>query len=99
MIEICSSQRDELEALSRDYPKRWHIEEFFNKDQALGWQRAGTQNINIRYGQMTMALIAQAALHQLRQRLGEPTMQWDAKHLARFAGRSEGKQSGCGHRM
>ena len=31
---------------------------------------------------MTMALIAQAVLHQLRQRLGEPTIQWDAKHLA-----------------
>ena len=79
---LCSSPRDEVESLSRDYPKRWHVEEFFNKDQALGWQRAGTQNVNIRYGQMTMALIAQAVLHQLRQRLGEPTIQWDAKHLA-----------------
>jgi hypothetical protein len=79
---LCSSPRNELEALSRDYPKRWHVEEFFNKDQALGWQRAGTQNIHIRYGQMTMALVAQAVLHQLRQRLGEPVIQWDAKHLA-----------------
>ncbi len=79
---LCSSQRDGIEALCTEYPKRWHVEEFFNKDQALGWQRAGTQNLNIRYGQMTMALIAQAALHQLRQRLGEPTIQWDAKHLA-----------------
>jgi Transposase DDE domain len=79
---LCSSPRDEIEALCTDYPKRWHVEEFFNKDQALGWQRAGTQNLNIRYGQMTMALIAQATLHQLRQRLGEPTSQWDAEHLA-----------------
>jgi Transposase DDE domain len=75
--------RDEVEALTLDYPKRWHIEEFFNRDQALGWDRAGTQNLNIRYGQMTMALVAQAVLHQLRQRLREPEKTWDAKHLAK----------------
>jgi Transposase DDE domain len=75
--------RDEVEALTLEYPKRWHIEEFFNRDQALGWDRAGTQNLNIRYGQMTMALVAQAVLHQLRQRLGEPEKTWDAKHLAK----------------
>lgn len=63
---------DEVEALSSEFPKRWHVEEFFNANQALGWKRAGTQNLNIRYGQMTMALIAQAAIHQLRTRLGEP---------------------------
>ena len=39
-------------------------------------------NLNIRYGQMTMALIAQAAIGQLRQRLGEPVSGWDAAHLA-----------------
>ena len=37
------------------------MEEFFNAHQALGWDRAGTCNLNIRYGQMTMALVAQAA--------------------------------------
>jgi hypothetical protein len=80
---LCTAERDEVEALTRDYPKRWHVEEFFNQDQALGWQRAGTQNINIRYGHMTMALLAQAVLHQLRSRLGEPFARWDAKHLAK----------------
>ena len=40
-------------------------------------------NLNIRYGQMTMALIAQAAIHQLRERLSEPHSQWDADHLAK----------------
>ena len=40
-------------------------------------------NVNIRYGQMTMALIAQAVVHQLRTRLGEPYSHWDANHLAR----------------
>jgi hypothetical protein len=75
--------RDEVDALSLDYPKRWHVEEFFNRDQALGWERAGTQNLNIRYGQMTLALVAQTVIHQLRQRLGEPMNQWDARHLAK----------------
>jgi hypothetical protein len=32
---------------------------------------------------MTMALLAQAAIHQMRQRLGEPFCHWDAAHLAR----------------
>ena len=64
------------------YPKRWHVEELFNTHQALGWKRAGTTNLNIRYGQMTTGLIAQAAIHQFRQRLGEPHGSWDAKHLA-----------------
>jgi Transposase DDE domain len=80
---LCTAERDEVEALSFDYPKRWHVEEFFNRDQALGWNRAGTQNLNIRYGQMTMALVAQALLCQLRRRLGEPEKTWDAKHLAK----------------
>jgi hypothetical protein len=80
---LCTAERDEVEALTRDYPKRWHVEEFFNTHQALGWDRAGTQNLHIRYGHMTMALLAQAALHQLRQRLGEPVSTWDAKHLAK----------------
>ena len=39
-------------------------------------------NINIRYGQMTMALLAQTVIHQFRKRLGEPYATWDAKHLA-----------------
>jgi hypothetical protein len=72
-----------VEALIEDYPKRWHVEEFFNANQALGWNRAGTLNLNIRYGQMTMALIAQAAIHQFRQRLRSPYNQWDAAHLAK----------------
>tara|TARA_B100000949_G_scaffold183829_1_gene165481 strand:+ start:912 stop:2213 length:1302 start_codon:yes stop_codon:yes gene_type:complete len=79
---LCTSDQDEVEALTADFPKRWHVEVFFNANQALGWNRAGTMNLNIRYGQMTMALIAQAAIHQLRSRLGEPYRQWDADHMA-----------------
>lgn len=74
---------DEVEALTDEFPKRWHVEEFFNANQALGWNRSGTMNLNIRYGQMTMALIAQAVIHQLRMRLGKPVCDWDAAHLAR----------------
>jgi hypothetical protein len=80
---LSTADRDEVEALTLDYPKRWHVEEFFNTHQALGWNRAGTMNLNIRYGQMTMALIAQAVLHRLRRRLGEPYGEWDAGHLAK----------------
>jgi hypothetical protein len=80
---LSTTERDEVDTLLTDYPKRWHVEEFFNAHQALGWKRAGTMNLNIRYGQMTLALLAQAALHQLRRRLGEPYCTWDA---AQFAG-------------
>lgn len=80
---LCTAERDELQALTDEYPKRWHVEEFFNLEQALGWERAGTQNLNIRYGHMTLALVAQAVMRQLRLRLGEPLASWDARHLAK----------------
>lgn len=79
---LSTTRGDELDALTLDYPKRWHIEEFFNANQALGWQRGGTLNLNIRYGQMTMALIAQAVIQRLRRRLLPPISGWDAYHLA-----------------
>jgi hypothetical protein len=79
---LSTTNRDPVDALTRDYPRRWHIEEFFNFDQSLGWRRAGTLNINVRYGQMTMALLAQTVIHQFRKRLGEPYATWDARHLA-----------------
>jgi hypothetical protein len=79
---LSTTDRDPVNALTRDYPQRWHIEEFFNFNQSLGWKRAGTMNVNVRYGQMTMALLAQAVIHQFRQRLGAPFDTWDASHLA-----------------
>jgi len=51
--------------------------------QDLGWKRAGTFNLHIRLGQMTMAWLAQALIHQLGRRLGAPFNQWDAAHFAR----------------
>jgi hypothetical protein len=73
---------DEVQTLTDDFPRRWHIEEFFDAHQALGWKRAGTLNLNVRYGQMSLALVAQAALSQLRQRLGEPYRRWEADQFA-----------------
>jgi hypothetical protein len=80
---LCTRDRDEVEALCSEFPSRWHVEEFFNANQALGWEKAGTMNLNVRYGKMTAALMAQAAIHQLRGRLGEPFSHWDAKHFAK----------------
>jgi hypothetical protein len=80
---LCTTDRDEVQDLSVNYPQRWHIEEFLKNNQALGWHRAGTMNLNIRYGQMTMALIAQAACSMMQQRIGSPVDQWDAEHLAK----------------
>jgi hypothetical protein len=80
---LATSLRPEVPSLTKDFPARWHVEEFFKFDQDLGWNRAGTLNLNVRYGQLTLALVAQAALHQLRQRLGPTVSSWDSQHLAR----------------
>jgi len=80
---LSTCQRDEVELLCKNYPDRWHAEEFFNAYQAMGWNRAGTLNLHVRYAQLTMALMAQAVVHQLRQRLGEPYSQWEANHLGK----------------
>lgn len=79
---LSTTDRDPVERITGDYPHRWHIEEFFNFEQCLGWRRAGTMNVNIRYGQMTMALLAQTVIHQFRRRLGTPYESWDARHPA-----------------
>jgi hypothetical protein len=79
---LASRYRDEVLDLALHYPQRWHVEEFFRAYQSLGWKRAGTLNLNIRFGQMSMALLAQTVCHQLRQRLGDPFATWDAPHFA-----------------
>ena len=79
---LSTTERDPVDALTQSYPDRWHVEEFFNANQALGWKRAGTLNLNVRYGHMTTALIAQTVIHKLRTYMGEPYASWDAKHLA-----------------
>ncbi len=80
---LCTGDRDEIKDLSVHFPERWHIEEFFKNCQALGWDRAGSMNLNIQYGKMTMALQAQAAIYMLRKRIGKPASEWDAEHMAK----------------
>jgi hypothetical protein len=65
------------------FPQRWNIEEFFNTQSTLGWNRASTFNLNIRFGRLSMALIAQAAIYELRQKLPEELKSWTAESLAR----------------
>jgi hypothetical protein len=80
---LSTTDRDEVTALTEDFPSRWRVEQFFDADQTLGWKRAGTLNLNVRYGQMSLALIAQAALCQWRQRVGEPYCRWEADQVAK----------------
>jgi hypothetical protein len=70
------------EELMCDFDKRWSIEEFFNIEGNMGWNRASTFNLNIRYGKQTLALMAQAAMYQLKKKLPEPFSQWSAPELS-----------------
>ena len=80
-----------------DFPDRWHIEEFFRHDGHIGWNRAATHNLNIRFNHMALALDAQAALHQFRQRIPSPYSSWDAPALARdLIGKLDGDVRVCG---
>lgn len=79
----CTRARAEVPTLTRDFPGRWHIEEFYRFEQDLGWKRAGTLNLHVRAGQMSLALVTQALIHQLRKRLGAPFDQWESQHLAK----------------
>lgn len=79
---ITTSKNDSVKMLTEDYPKRWTIEEFFNFEAAMGWNRASTMNLNIRYGKMSHALIAQAVTYELRKKLPKPYKTWTSKHLS-----------------
>lgn len=76
------SEKSRTDLLTGCYGQRWSIEEFFNFDGAMGFDRASTFNLNIRYGKMSLALIAQAATYELRRKLPEPFNRWDSMHLA-----------------
>jgi hypothetical protein len=79
---LTSSDTPPVKLLSQEYDKRWNIEDFFNFDGAMGFDRASTFNQNIRYGKMSLSLLAQAANHQLRQKLPAPYDRWNATHLS-----------------
>ncbi len=80
---LCTDDRNEMQEMALNFPERWHIEEFFKNYQALGWKHAGTMNLNIQYAKMTMTLIAQPAIHMLRERIGNPIAEWDSEHLSK----------------
>jgi hypothetical protein len=82
-LTTSSKKPDEL--LTKIFPQRWTIEEFFNFNGDMGWNRASTFNLNIRYGKQSLALLAQAATHQLKTKLPQPYNQWTAAHTAQQA--------------
>jgi len=79
---ITISEKPAVTLLSERYAERWSIEDFFNFDGAMGFDRASTFNLNVRYGKMSLALLAQAATYQLRCKLPKPFNRWNAKHVA-----------------
>jgi hypothetical protein len=72
---------DQLMTLA--FPQRWNIEEFFNTEAALGWNRASTLNLHIRYGRLSMALIGQAVICGVRQKLPGDINNWTAESIAK----------------
>lgn len=79
---IATDKHLDCRHISQVYPERWSIEEFFNFEGDMAWNRASTLNLNIRFARQSAALIAQAACFELRQILPKPYRSWTAKHLA-----------------
>jgi len=79
---LTTSNKQPVDLITEIFPERWTIEEFFNFTGDMGWNRASTFNLNIKYGKQTMALIAQAATHQLKNKLPGEYKQWTAAHTA-----------------
>jgi hypothetical protein len=79
---LAISNKSAKELMSSIYDKRWSIEEFFNFDGEIGFDRASTFNINIRHNKMSLALLAQAATFELRKKLPKPYKTWKSSHLS-----------------
>lgn len=79
---ITTSNREAQELLTDNYDERWSVEDFFRFENEIGLNRASTFNLNIRYGKLALALMAQALTYQLRMRLKDKYKKWDALHLA-----------------
>jgi hypothetical protein len=79
---LTTSDKKPNELLTEFFPERWTIEEFFNFNGDMGWNRASTFNLNIRYGKQTLALLAQAATHELKKKLPGNYNNWTAAHTA-----------------
>lgn len=79
---VTTSNLPASELMTLAFPERWNIEEFFNVEGAMGWDRASTLNMNIRFGKMSLSMIAQAAIYQLRQNLPMEMKHWSAQSMA-----------------
>lgn len=79
---VTSSTITADELMTLIFPERWNIEEFFNTESSLGWNRASTFNLNIRFGKLSLGLIAQAAIYQLRKKLPDNMNRWTVESIA-----------------
>lgn len=79
---VTTSGKNAQDLLCEDYDKRWSVEEFFRFENEMGLKKASTLNLNIRYGKLALAMIAQGATYQFRKKLTGDYKKWDAKHLS-----------------
>lgn len=79
---LSTSNQKPVDLITEAFPERWTIEEFFNFNGDMGWNRASTFNLHIKYGKQTLALIAQAATHQLKNKLPDTYKHWTAANTA-----------------
>lgn len=79
---LTTSSKNPVDLLTQSFPQRWTIEEFFNFYGDMGWNRASTFNLNIKYGKQSLALIAQAAVTQLKNKLPDSFKHWTAEHTS-----------------
>lgn len=80
---VTTSGADATELITRNYDRRWSIENFFNFENKMGLNRASTLNLNIRYGKLALDMMGQAATYGLRSKLKGPYQTWNAEHLGR----------------
>jgi len=80
---VTTSEADATELITRNYDRRWSIENFFNFENKMGLNRASTLNLNIRYAKLALDMMGQAATYGLRTKLKGPYQTWNAEHLGR----------------
>lgn len=79
---LTTSHKDAQMLLCESYDERWSVEEFFRFENDMGLKRASTLNLNIRYANLALAMMAQAAIYELRKNLTHSYKTWNARHLA-----------------
>jgi hypothetical protein len=79
---LTTSNKNARSLICQDYDERWTVEEFYRFENKLGLDQTSTLNLNIRYGKLALAMIAQAALYQFRKKLNRDYKKWNAEHLS-----------------